>query len=297
VDGAEERSGSRAIGVVPPSRTTVSEELPALRQRQRQRARAKLSLHSMDELDPIARARRAARIAALGGLLAVSFPWMLAQERLVPEFKRSALRGRHVRRFMRRCLDIFDVKVSIEGSAPARDGARLIVSNHRSGFDIPLLGSLFEGSFLSRADVSTWPLIGPAAKHVGTLFVDRADQNSRASAVKAMRRVLEAEESVLVFPEGTTYPGDDVRPFHPGAFVAAKGLSVKVLAVGVAYEESAQYIEKSFVAHLAKVAALPSVRCALVIGETRLIGPVHEEPERTRQEVIALVKRARALLG
>lgn len=261
------------------------------------RCRGILAMDCMEELDPIARARRTARTAALGGLLAASFPWMLAQEQLVPNDKRSALRGRHIRRFMRRCLDIFSVHVTIEGSALARDGARLIVSNHRSGFDIPILGSLFDGSFLSRADLSTWPAIGPAARHIGTLFVDRKDQNSRAGAVKAMRRVLKADESVLVFPEGTTYPGDDVRPFHPGAFVAAKDLSVKVLSVGFAYEERAQYVEKSFGAHLAKVAALPSVKCALVLGETRPIGPVREETERTRQEVIALVKRARALLG
>lgn len=250
----------------------------------------------MEELDPMARARRTARTAALGGLLAASFPWMLAQEQLVAEERRSALRGRHIRRFMRRCLEIFDVHVVQDGEAPPRDGARVIVSNHRSGFDIPILGSLFDGSFLSRADLSTWPAIGPAAKHIGTLFVDRKDQNSRAGAVKAMRRVLKAGESVLVFPEGTTYPGDDVRPFHPGAFVAAKDLSVSVLPVGFAYEERAQYVEKSFGAHLAKVSALPSIRCALVIGESRPIGPVREEPERTRQEVMALVTRARSLL-
>lgn len=250
----------------------------------------------MDEQDPIGRARRTARTAALGGLLAASYPWMLAQEQLVAEPERSALRGRHIRRFMGRCLRVFDVTLLREGHAPPRDGARLIVSNHRSGLDIPILGSLFDGSFLSRADLSTWPAIGPAARHIGTLFVDRKDQSSRAGAVKAMRRVLKQDESVLVFPEGTTYPGDDVRPFHAGAFLAAKDIAAKVLCVGFAYEPRAQYVEKSFGAHLSKVAALPSVRCALVIGEARPVGPVREEPERTRQEVMALVQRARALL-
>jgi 1-acyl-sn-glycerol-3-phosphate acyltransferase len=243
-----------------------------------------------------ARALRAARTAALGGLMATSLSWMVARERTVPASERAALRSRHARRFFRRCLSLFAVTVLQEGDAPVRDGARLIVSNHRSGLDIPVLGSRFDGAFLSRADLSGWPLVGPAARRIGTLFVDRQDKNSRAGAVKAMRRALKRGEGVLVFPEGTTYPGDDVRPFHAGAFVAAKDLAVQVLPVGLAYESSAQYVEKSFGAHLAKVAALPSVRCALVIGQSRPIGPVQDEPERTRQEVIALVRRARALL-
>jgi 1-acyl-sn-glycerol-3-phosphate acyltransferase len=250
----------------------------------------------MTELDPLARARRAARTASLAGLLGASYSYLRLRESLSPPDARAALRGAHVRRFMRRCLSIFSVTVLREGSAPPRDGARLIVCNHRSGLDIPLLGSLFDASFLSRADIGSWPIIGEAARHIGTLFVDRKDHSSRAGAIKAMRRVLEAGESVLVFPEGTTFPGDEMRPFHAGAFLSAKGLPVRVLPVGVAYEPAAQYVEKTFGAHLNKVSALERVRCAVVIGEARPLGPAREEAERTRAEVGALTLRARALL-
>jgi|LNFM01.2.fsa_nt_gb 1-acyl-sn-glycerol-3-phosphate acyltransferase len=250
----------------------------------------------MDEVDPIARARRAARTAAVGALVASSFGWLLAREKVVSAERRRALRQRHFRRFLQRSLEIFSVTVVQDGEAAPSDQGRIIVSNHRSGLDIPLLGSRFAGVFLSRADLSRWPLIGEAARHLGTLFVDRADTNSRAGAVKSMRTALKERQTVIVFPEGTTYPGDDIRPFQPGAFVAAKDLPVLVQCVGVAYEPAAQYVEKSFGAHLSKVAALPSVRCAIVIGAPRPIGQPREEPERTRQEVIALVKRARALL-
>lgn len=250
----------------------------------------------MDEADPIARARRAARTAAIGALVASSYSWLLAREQTVGPELRRAMRQRHFRRFLGRCLDVFSVTVRQEGEATLSDQGRIVVSNHRSGLDIPLLGSRFAGVFLSRADLSQWPVVGTCAKHLGTLFVDRADTNSRAGAVKAMRRALKERETVLVFPEGTTYPGDDIRPFHPGAFVAGKDLPVLVQPVGVAYEPAAQYIEKSFGAHLSKVAALPSVRCAMVIGEARPLGSSRDESERTRQEVISLVKRARALL-
>ncbi len=252
---------------------------------------------TMGDNDPVARARRLARTASLGGLLAASYGYMRARETLAPPEARAALRGVHIRRFMRRCLSLLSVTVLRDGDAPPRAGSRVIVCNHRSGLDIPLLGSLFDAAFLSRADLGRWPAIGEAARHIGTLFVERKDQTSRAGAIKAMRRVLEAGESVLVFPEGTTFAGDEVRPFHAGAFLAAKGIDTAVLPVGVAYEPAAQYVQPSFGAHLAVVSALPHVRCAVVIGEARPLGSARDEAERTRAEVAALVQRARALLG
>ena len=163
----------------------------------------------MADNDPVARARRVARTASIAGLLATSYAYMRGRESLAPPEARAALRGFHVRRFMRRCLSLLSVTVLREGDAPPRAGARVIVSNHRSGLDIPLLGSLFDAAFLSRADLGQWPAIGDAARHIGTLFVDRKDQTSRAEAIKAMRRVIEAGEGVLVFPEGTTHAGDE----------------------------------------------------------------------------------------
>lgn len=247
--------------------------------------------------DKLATTRRAARASALAAATVASFSWLLANEALVPLEQRKGLRGWQRRRFMRRMLKVFAVDVVQEGEAPPADGARVVVCNHRSGLDIPLLASRFDEAFLSRADLGTWPFVGYAARHLGTVFVDRGDHASRTASVKAMRRVLEAQEGVIVFPEGSTFAGDEIRPFAAGAFVAAKSLDVTVLPVGVAYERSAEYVEKSFGAHLHKVAALRSVRCALVIGESRKLGPARAESERLREEVAALTQRARVLVG
>ena len=49
----------------------------------------------------------------------------------------------------------------------------LLVANHVSWLDIPVLGSRARIDFLSKADIKAWPLIGWMAETLGTLFVAR----------------------------------------------------------------------------------------------------------------------------
>ena len=89
--------------------------------------------------------------------------------------------------------------------APCQDNA-LLVCNHISWSDIPVLGSLQPIRFLSKAEVSRWPLIGWLARQAGTLFIVRGGGQAR----KVRRQIadtLSAGETVLVFPEGTTSAG------------------------------------------------------------------------------------------
>src|SRR5207247_8928213 len=94
------------------------------------------------------------------------------------------------------CLD-----VRVHG-APSNT-PRIYVSNHRSYLDIPVLSGVLGASFISRADVATWPLVGAAAKAVVTVFVNRADRYASAHAGRRLMRHVR-KLSVLVLPEGTT---------------------------------------------------------------------------------------------
>jgi 1-acyl-sn-glycerol-3-phosphate acyltransferase len=121
---------------------------------------------------------------------------------------------------------------------------------------------------VSRADLARWPLVGAAARAVGTVFVDRADAASGAGAVRAIGTHLVAGSTVIVFPEGTTFPGDDVRPFHRGAFVAALHSGADIVPVGLAYQtgSGAAFVKETFAAHLARVAAARPSRAVMCIG-------------------------------
>lgn len=146
-------------------------------------------------------------------------------------------------------------------------GPRLVVSNHRSGLDIVIMLRLFGGSILARGDMAGWPLLGPLVRAAGTLFVDRDDAESRAAAIRRVRERLRAGQTVIVFPEGTTFPGDEVRPFHPGAFLALARARGEVRPVGLAYADpAAGFGDETFPAHLSRVLRLPGARVAVAVG-------------------------------
>ncbi len=178
---------------------------------------------------------------------------------------------------------------------PPQRGARLVVANHRSPFDIGVLLSLFGGHALSRADLAGWPVLGLAARRAGTIFVDRESESSGANALRAIRRRLREGASILVFPEGGTFHGDDVRPFKPGAFSVTRGLEVEIVPVGLAYDPGSEYVEESFVEHVLRVAGRSSTRCVVNIGAPRLAqGSAHALAQSLRDEVQLLVEGARA---
>jgi 1-acyl-sn-glycerol-3-phosphate acyltransferase len=176
-----------------------------------------------------------------------------------------------------------------------------VVANHRSTADVLALLHAFGGRMVSRADLARWPLVGPAARAVGTIFVDRADAASGAGAVRAIRTQLAAGSTVIVFPEGTTYPGDDVRPFHPGAFIAALRSGSDVVPVGLAYQtgSGAAFVNESFPAHLARMAAAEPSRVAMCIGTPITIAErtrAGHLAARAQTDVQRLVGAARALV-
>jgi lyso-ornithine lipid O-acyltransferase len=157
------------------------------------------------------------------------------------------------------------------GRYPARDAAgrgRLFVMNHRSMLDIFVDLAFVEANIVSRADLSRWPVIGVAARRTGTLFVDRRSKQSGAAVINAMCSAVERGRGVMVYPEGTTFAGDEVRPFRPGAFLAAQRTGAEIVPVGIAYAgEAASYLDEPFVGHMLRISGTRRTRIALEIGE------------------------------
>ena len=215
-------------------------------------------------------ARSTLRLINLG---AATLGWVAlatAHQALVPPAQRTATFQRYLRRWGSSLVHATGGVVQLVPgcAAPPQTKPRLIVANHRSPFDIGVLLSLFGGHALSRADLASWPVIGLAARRAGTIFVDRESGASGASALRAIRRRLSEGASILVFPEGATFAGDEVRPFKPGAFAALRGLGAEIVPVGLVYDPGVEFVEESFVHHVLRVAARPRTRCVVNIGET-----------------------------
>lgn len=158
--------------------------------------------------------------------------------------RRAIVQGWSVQ--MLRCLG---VAVRVRGSA--HPGAVLMVANHVSWLDIPALhASAPQARFVSKADISHWPLLGRLARAGGTLFIERERKRDALRVVHEVADALRQGDAVAVFPEGTTGAGVDVMPFHANLLQAAITTGTVVQPVALRYSEpghavsiAAQYVE------------------------------------------------------
>lgn len=178
---------------------------------------------------PVRAARRAAGLA-IGTLLMASVQCLLRFFRL-PAARRFPIW------WHRLCRRAAGMRLRIVG-VPETQGPVLYVANHVSYLDIPALGSMLDGSFVAKSEVSRWPLIGFLCRLQRTMFVDR-QAGSVMAQLNELRDRLAAGDSMILFPEGTSGDGNRVLPFKSVLFRAAAaesgGQPVRVQPITIAY--------------------------------------------------------------
>lgn len=160
---------------------------------------------------------RVARLAlGLVLLAAVLAPLQIVVRQVAPDKRRTL-----PRLFHRGLLRLLRIRAATQGE-PAPGGV-LFVANHVSFADIPLLGSVLGASFVAKAEVSGWPLLGALARIDGVVFVDRARTRGAGGQAAALAERLAEGDGVVLFPEGTTGDGVTLLPFKSALFAAAEG--------------------------------------------------------------------------
>lgn len=170
------------------------------------------------------------------GLKAVRFVGvLLLGVLLLPAVPLLGRRSKHlVNWWLGRMLNALHVRVHIDGTPPS--GSALVVANHCSWLDILVLGRVFNTAFVSKAEISGWPLVGSFARAGGTVFIQRGSGKTGETSAQ-IRSHLDTGRSVLFFPEGTTTPEPKPQRFHARLFAAAIDGSYPVLPVGLRYSD------------------------------------------------------------
>ena len=141
-------------------------------------------------------------------------------------------RQRWTQFFMKRLSNALPFQVTVVGERPVTP--MLWVSNHVSWTDIALLGQLTPLSFLSKAEVRSWPVAGWLADQAGSLFIRRGAGDSQTIR-EQMSHHLQQQHPLLMFPEGTTTDGRSVRTFHGRLLSAAIDSDVALQPVAIRY--------------------------------------------------------------
>lgn len=155
----------------------------------------------------------------LGGFIGLTLPLMPVQALLVNISPRLARRFPHW--YHRQVCRLIGVRLSIEGQV-VRDRPVLIVANHTSWLDIPVLSAVAPVSFVAKREVGQWPFVSSLARLQRTVFVDRERRASAGGAADEILGRLDRGDAIVLFAEGTSSDGNRVLPFKTALFAAVK---------------------------------------------------------------------------
>ena len=227
-----------------------------------------------------------------GGLATVLLVFPLAGQR----FHRGA-----IRRWSAMLVAVCGIAVRVRehpGAQPLHTLApgSFLVSNHISWMDIFIVDSRCPVSFVAKAEIADWPLVGTLVARTHNLFIERGRRHAVHRMIERLVQALGTGARVAVFPEGTTSDGRRLLPFHANLVEAAVRAGAPVVPLGLRYSEpdgshatAIEYIgETTFVQSLMRIMARPRVVC-----ELHLFAPIHDA-SLTRHDI---VERARATLA
>jgi 1-acyl-sn-glycerol-3-phosphate acyltransferase len=164
-------------------------------------------------------------VTALLGWLALCVPLHLL----------SALVGRSPwpRRFLRGVTWLVGARVRTEGQAVGPH--TLIIANHVSWLDIPIMSAATGCAFVAKDELQGHPVMHWLCEQNGTVFVDRSDRRGISGQASDMLEALASERPLTLFPEGTVSDGSGLLPFRPpllSAFAPAPPhVTIRPLAV------------------------------------------------------------------
>jgi 1-acyl-sn-glycerol-3-phosphate acyltransferase len=127
----------------------------------------------------------------------------------------------------------------------------IIVSNHQSMFDIPILGSLFFSNFpkyISKRSLGRWiPSVSYNLREGGHVLIDRSDAPAALDAIRDLgQRVRDRDISAMIFPEGTRARAGELGRFKPAGTLALLEEARDVPVVPVTIDHSWRLLQYNY---------------------------------------------------
>lgn len=170
---------------------------------------------------------------------------------------------------------ILGLRITV-GGLPC-EGVVLLVANHISWLDIFCISAVCPTHFLAKQEVASWPVLGWLCRRAGTAFIRRGSGDGASEAMVTLVWRLRQGERMLIFPEGTSSTGADVKRFHPRLFQAAihSRCPVQVIALRYPGEGGLNGVvpfigDDRFVVHLWRLLAENDIVAELYFGDPLL---------------------------
>lgn len=140
-----------------------------------------------------------------------------------------------MRRWCQSIVRDVGIDIEAEGLERIRGRPSVIVANHCSLLDIPVIGSLLDMDYrwVAKKQLFRVPLVGWHLWACGHIPVDRGKGGNLERMQRQIEQVLSEGGSVVFFAEGTRSSDGAMQRFRAGAFIAAVEAGVPVLPIVV----------------------------------------------------------------
>jgi lyso-ornithine lipid O-acyltransferase len=178
-------------------------------------------------------------------------------------------------------LFILNIHVEVKGRPPA--APFFLISNHLSYIDILPLYQNLDCTFVAKKEVESWPLIGYMAKTMGVIFIDRTRKVDVGRVNKIISNSLHEDQGIVLFPEGTTSPGERVLPFKASLLEHPASIEFDVHYATLTYQTSEKDLPASesvcwwggisFSAHILRLVKNRRIECQIIFGSDTVSNP------------------------
>ena len=164
----------------------------------------------------------------------------------------------HIQRWSLRLLKIFGIKLRVLNAQILPKQPYLLASNHISWLDIHAINAFKPIRFVAKSEVASWPIFGWMARQLGTVFIRRDNARHARQVLGQIASVL-VNESVCIFPEGTSTIGKEVLPFKSNLFESAIDAKVEIYTLAIRYRSQATGLSSEATAFIGDMGLLESM--------------------------------------
>lgn len=178
-------------------------------------------------------------------------------------------------------LSAFFLSINIDVKGTPPEPPFFLVSNHLSYLDIVVLSATLKTTFVSKSEVSEWPVLGIMSKSLGIIFVDRRKKMDVKRVNRIISEQINDRQGVTIFPEGKTSPGKNVLPFRPSLLEYPANTNMEVSYATICYETSDADVpayqsvnwwgKAQLHKHLLLMGQNKTIRATLKFGENKLM--------------------------
>lgn len=216
------------------------------------------------------------RLTAWAAWTAACFvPYMFRRVLVIGKPAKRRIAVRWSRRWFIGCLALAGIRTKVHGEVP--DSPVLLTPNHLGYLDILAIGAACGTLFVSKAEVTSWPIIGFLFRCTEGIAVSRARLRGVREANGQVVECLSQGTTVCVFLEGTSSGGGEVMPFHASLLQPAIDADVNIVPTAIQWfskdpridiaEDVAYWKDHTLVPHFWRVLGLRGLSVEVSFGK------------------------------